>query len=186
MLLLLAAAALTVAVERERPFTLQKLGGPGRAGRALVLYHPSRDARFSDDLSLALAEGFKDAGFAVDRATLTSDTPTQPEGYALVGLVSNTYWWTPDLPTLRYLRRARFDGLPVVGLMGGLGATDRSERILGERLLETAPLAVRTRSYWLLRPNDETRLAESNRAVAQDLARRFGKESAEALARTAR
>jgi len=176
-LLLLGVAGVSVAVEREAQYVREELGGPGPA-RALVLYHPSRDATFSDDLSLAVARGFQEAGLGVVRATVTRDTPAHPEGYAVIAVVANTYWWTPDLPTLRYLRRARFDGTPVVGLIGGAGATGRSERMLGEALRATGGTVVGTRSFWLLRPNDETRMDEPNRGVALELARRFASEAA--------
>jgi hypothetical protein len=107
-------AAVSVAVEMEGAYVLEDLGGAGPV-KALVLYHPSRDARFSDDLSFALAQGLKDAGFKVERATLTRSTPPRPTGYTFIGVVSNTYYWTPDLPTLHYLQRARLDGISVLG-----------------------------------------------------------------------
>jgi hypothetical protein len=162
---IVALGVVSVWVERESDYTLGRLGGAGEA-RALVLYHPSRDAHFSDELSLAVARGFLKAGLAVDRATTTSATPDRPTGYAVVAVIGNTYYWTPDLPTQRYLRRARFDGLPVLGIMGGAGATGRSERMLDEALRRAGGSIVATRSYWLLRPNDEARIDEPNRARA--------------------
>jgi hypothetical protein len=36
------------------------------------------------------------------------------------------------------------------------------------------------RPYWILRPNDEGRMSESNWEVARDLARKFGQESGKA------
>src|SRR5689334_12700140 len=95
-----AGIAVTVWVEWESTYQIRTMGGDGPA-RALVLYHPSRDAQFSDEISMAFAEGLKDAGFAVDRATLARRTPAQTPGYTLIAVVSNTFWSTPDLPTLR-------------------------------------------------------------------------------------
>ena len=68
---------LTMVVEREADYSLQSLGGEG-VPRALILYHPSRDAHFTDELSLAVAEGSKAAGYSVDLATLTCMTPISP------------------------------------------------------------------------------------------------------------
>ena len=64
--LLLGVGVLTVVVERESEYAVETVSGAG-AGRALVLYHPSRDAHSSDDISLAFARGLEAAGFAVDR-----------------------------------------------------------------------------------------------------------------------
>ena len=121
ILLTLVAIALTVWVESEVKHNDELLIA-GAAARALALYHPSRDAQLSDDLSLAVVDGLRGAGFSVQRATMTRDMTATPTGFALIVVVSNTYWWTPDLPTLRYLARARFDGVPLVGLIGGAGA----------------------------------------------------------------
>ena len=175
-LLLAGLMVVSFIVEMEADYTLQTLADHGKA-KALVLFHPSRDAKFSDDLSLAFAEGLKAAGFAVERATLTSATPADPRGYALIGVVTNTYYWTPDLPTLRYLKRAKLDGIAVVGLVGGAGATARSQRILDEALRRTGARVIETRSFWLWRPNDENRIHESNREIALELAKQLGTET---------
>jgi hypothetical protein len=174
------ALAVTVWVQRESGYRVDHLSDGGGM-RALVLYHPSRDAAFSDDLSLAVAEGLAAAGLAVDRATLTSLTPERPGGYAIVAVVSNTYYWAPDRPTLRYLRRARLEGTPVLGIIGGAGSTRRSERLLEAALEGAGATVLGTRSYWLLRPNDDTRTDESNRDVALELARQFARDAVAAL-----
>lgn len=176
LILLAGLTVVTITFEVESAYKQESLGGEGHA-KALVLFHPSRDARFSDDLSMALADGLIAAGYAVRRATLTQDTPGAPSEYALIAVVSNTCWWTPDLPTLRYLARARFDGIAVIGLIGGAGVTGRSRRMVDEALHQTGAKVMQTRSFWLFRPNDEARMSEDNRAVALDLAKRFGEES---------
>lgn len=170
--LLSGLVALTVWVESETEFRLEALSNQG-AQKALVLFHPSRDARFSDDLSIAVARGLTDAGFAVDRATMTGSTPARWPQYRLIAIVTNTYWWTPDRPTSRYLARARFAGVPLMGLIGGAGATGRSQRRFETELKSTGGMLLGVRSYWILRPNDETRLQEPNRALAIQMARQF-------------
>jgi len=173
VLLLGGVAIVTVGVEREAEYTLQSLGGQGER-RALILYHPSRDAQFTDELSLAIAEGLKAAGYAVDRATLTGDTPAQPTQYQLLVVVSNTFFWTPDLPTLRYLKRAKLDRIPTVGVIAGAGSTTRAEKMLELALSGSGAAVVAMRAFWVSRPNDELRSAEPNRAVALQLAQQLG------------
>lgn len=177
LVLLAGWIGISVIVELDGAYIHEELGG-GSRGRALVLFHPSRDAHFSDEISMALVEGFKEAGLTVERATLTRETPAHPEGYAIIGVVSNTYYWTPDLPTLRYLERARLDGVRVIGVIGGAGSTGRSQRLLDEALRRTGAAVLQTRAFWLWRPNDESRLDQPNREVALQLAREFGLQSA--------
>lgn len=181
-ILLVSVVVVSVIVERESDYVLESMGGSGDAS-ALVLYHPSRDARFSDDLSLAVAKGFQEAGLLVERATITSETPSQLEGHSIVAVISNTYYWTPDLPTLRYLARARFNDVPVIGLIGGAGSTGRSQELLDEALRSTGALSVESRAFWLWRPNDDTRMGEPNRDVAIDLAEAFAYEAGLAAVR---
>ena len=172
-LLFCGLAIVTVVVEREADYSLQSLGGEGKP-KALILYHPSRDAHFTDELSAAVAEGLRAAGYSVDRATLTGMTPNQPKGYRLLVVVSNTYFWTPDLPTLRYLKRARLDRLPTLGVIAGAGATGRSQQVLERALSDSGAAVIGMRAFWTARPNDGHRLTEPNRVVALQLARQLG------------
>ncbi|MCU0623961.1 MAG: hypothetical protein MUF53_08860 [Gemmatimonadaceae bacterium] len=165
-LLALSAIAVSIAVELEAPYRRDTFGSATAPRAALVLYHPSRDAGFSDELSLAFAQAAAAAGLRVDRATLTAETPARPVGYELVAVVTNTYYWSPDLPTLRYLERARLEGMTVVGIVGGAGSTTRAERLLGEALRKTGGRVFATTSVWMWRPNDETRMDAPNREVA--------------------
>jgi hypothetical protein len=179
LLVLVGGALVSVVVQTEADYRLESLGGAGTA-KALVLFHPSRDAGFSDELSLAVAEGIKAAGLQVQRATLCAQTPANPGGYALIAVVSNTYCWAPDSPTLRYLERAQLKGVPVLGLIGGAGSTERSERLLAQALRGSGAQVIATRSFWLWRPNGDAQQTLSNRALAQQSARRFGEEAARA------
>jgi hypothetical protein len=180
LLPLMVLAAVSVWVEMEAADRHEALGGQGPQ-KALVLYHPSRDAHFSDDLSAAFADGLKASGLAVERATLNSNTPAAPQGYALIAVVSNTYYARPDLPTLHYLERARLDGTAVIGLIGGLGSTDAAQRRFDQALRRTGARVLDTRSYWIWRPNDPAAAGEPNRAVATRLAREWGAQSGRAL-----
>ncbi len=169
---LIGTLAVTIFVQREAPFRSDSLGAKG-VKRALILYHPSRDAQFSDDLTLAIARGFEDAGLSVDRQTMTKDTPVKPRNYAIIAIVSNTFFWQPDWPTMRYLNRSDLNGVPTIGIMAGGGATERARQKLIKALVRSGADLRDTRSLWVSKPNDDMRLHENNRAVAGDIARSF-------------
>lgn len=63
--LLTIAAIVTVFVEREGEYRQEVIGAAGRA-RALVLFRPSRDTHFSDDLSSQAETGVKIADRSSD------------------------------------------------------------------------------------------------------------------------
>ena len=177
VLVLGGMALLALFVEHEANYVLQPLhtsSGP----RALILYHPSRDAHFADDLSVAIGQGLNAAGYSVDRATLTGMTPAQPLGYRLVVIVSNTYFWTPDIPTLRYLKRARLNHLWVIGVIAGAGSTTRSERLMQKALIQSGASVLAMHAYWIAKPNEESPATVSNREVALQSARQLGMAAA--------
>lgn len=173
-ILLAVLAVVSVGVQIPAPTKIETLVSTG-SPRVLILYHPSRDTHFSDDLSLAFAKGLGVSGIAVDRATINAHTPISPMGYAGIAVVSNTYYWTPDLPTLWYLGRARWNNLPAVALIGGAGATHRSQNMLNLAMSAAGGRLLLSQSYWLLRPNDESRTDISNRTIALEQATTLGR-----------
>jgi hypothetical protein len=178
---LAAVAGLTFYVQAEANYRFESIAAEG-SPRALILYHPSRDARFSEDLSAAFAEGLVAQGLAVDRATMTRETPARPEGYALVAVISNTFYLHPDWPTIQYLKRADFGGARVAGLIGGNGTTEKAARILEDKLKTAGGDLIGVRQFWIYRPNTESRVDKPNRDVAIGMAREFGAEGGKAAA----
>jgi hypothetical protein len=177
LLLLVQLLTMSLIVQIPADFTLESLGGSGQR-KALILHHPSRDSHFSDEITLAAAGGLEAAGFTVERATMTNATPARFRSYDFIAVVSNTYYWTPDLPSLWYLERANLNGLPAIGLICGAGATSRSERLLDQAIRSTGANLIATQPFWLARPNDRNRLNEPNRDLAIQAARQFAFESA--------
>jgi hypothetical protein len=151
---LAAAGIVSILVEREAAPAETWVGSETR-GEALVLYHPSRDAGFSDVLAQAVVRGFRTAGFRVALVTTTKQARSDLRRFAIVAIVANTYYWSPDRPTLSYLRRVSLIGKSVIGIMAGAGSTAAAERKLGEAIRGAGAAQVETRSVWLFRPNDE-------------------------------
>lgn len=142
----------------------------------MILYHPSRDARFSDELTEALARGFEDAQFSVERWTMTGETPARPEGFEVTAVVSNTFYAQPDWPTGRYLKRADLKGVPVIAIMAGAGSTERAQQKLTDALKAAGADLRGVQPLWISRPNDPTRQNEDNRAVARSIAHRMASD----------
>ena len=176
LLVLLAAAGVIFWVQTEAPFHRETLSeGPGK--RVLILYHPSRDAHFSDDLTEALARGFAQEGLAVDRWTMTAGTPARPQDYALVAIVSNTFFGSPDWPTRRYLKRADLTGQDTIAIIAGSGSTDRAERLLRAMIAKSGARLKALRALWIKRPNEPGSEGPGNRQLAMRLARAMAQEA---------
>lgn len=176
LLVLLAIAGVVFWVQSEAPFRRETLSeGPGK--RALILYHPSRDAHFSDDLTEALALGFADEGLAVDRWTMTASTPERPENYDVVAIVSNTFFGSPDWPTQRYLKRADLAGQNTIAIIAGGGNTNRAERLLRTLIENSGAQLVALRALWIKRPNEPGSDGQDNRQLAMRLARAMAQDA---------
>ncbi|MDX2270137.1 MAG: hypothetical protein NW208_18700 [Bryobacter sp.] len=162
-------SVLTLWVQSEASYQAEETG-PAAGARALVVYHPSREAGFGDRVARAAAEALRDEGWRVSLETAGRETKVA-EPYALIAVVSNTYNWAPDAPTVAMLQRAKWQGRKVVGLMCGAGSTERAARLLQEALAATGAEVLEVASFWSMRPNDEARMAEPNQQVAEDKAR---------------
>jgi hypothetical protein len=174
---LLIALGVSWYVQREAPFEA-RIPSQDETPRALILYHPSRDARFSDDLSEAVARGFETTGLHVDIMTTTSQSPDQPRDYVLIAVVANCFFGRPDRPTLRYLAHADLTGMQTIGIISGSGATDSAQAILHQALAKAGASVIEVRPFWIKRPNDPARSDQNNRKVAGMMARAFAAKAA--------
>ena len=175
-LLLFAIAGWTwisIAVEIEAPFR-QEILNRGGQHKALIIFHPSWIDHFQDDLTSHFARGLGKAGWTVDRVTASSANPPNVEGYDLVVLGTNTYYWRPDLPTKSLLAKLNLKTKLCVGLVSGAGSTGRAERVLKEAIERAHGTVSDIHSFWLWRPNDKKRLQEDNRKVALEQALELG------------
>lgn len=177
MLLLAFATLVGILLWLQTEATFRKEIGQPAGKRALILYHPSRDANFSDELTQAMRAAFQGAGLAADRWTITRETPATPNGYEIIAIVSNTFFGAPDWPTVRYLKRARFDGQMVIAIMAGSGSTERAERTLRKLLDHTGANSIKVRSLWTMRPNQPGFDGPRNRQLALRFAREFAREA---------
>lgn len=175
LIALVSIIVVTVWVQAEAPFRKEKLVRSGRAS-ALILYHPSRDAHFSDDVTMALARGFEEDGFSVERWTITRQTPARPMGFNVIAVVSNTFFWAPDWPTQRYLERADLGDQQVLAILGGGGNTHRAQLALMRDIGKTGAHLVAIKDLWTSRPNGPDVKPGGNREMAMQIARRLARD----------
>lgn len=164
-----ALAVLQLAIEREAVAPLEVANAEGRAGHALVLYHPGLS-----DLQRALSDAFVAEllvhDWRVTRTTTSSSAPVDVDAYDLLALGVHTYWWAPDGPTRRYLARADdLEGTPVVVLLSALGAAGRAAARSADWVARHGGRVLEVRTFFVLRPNDEND-PRPNRTVALERA----------------
>ena len=63
----------------------------------------------------------------------------------------------------------------------GSGSTERAQRLLETRLLEKGAVLIASKSFWLMRPNAETRTDKPNVAIAVEMAKTLGNSVVEKI-----
>jgi hypothetical protein len=130
---------------------LVTLGGDGRAGRALIVYHSSHGG-FQPSIQRAFAEGLQSQGWQVDITTASKATPADLSPYSLLILGVPSYNWKPARPILDYLNRLRdLNGKPVVLVVSGGGMTERCMRVLRQRVAEAHGQVMQPVEAWTSR-----------------------------------
>ncbi len=167
---------LTLWVQLKGPSSVERIGTDGAPKTSLVVYDPDPIYDLDEQVGRAFARGLADHGFSVQVASVRS--ADRLEGtFDLYVFCANTYNWAPDWQTVRFIKRhPELAGKDAVAITLGAGSTGRSKRLLEAHLRHAGMRLSGSETYWLLRPNDESRLDEKNVEVAVDKARTFGRK----------
>ena len=147
--------------------------------KALIVYNPDPIYKLDEQVCISFAKGLSAHDFRVKIATVEgAKKDTVP--YDLYVFCANTYNWAPDWLIKNYIQgHSDLSQQNVVAITLGSGSTSRPKRILEEAINSKGANLLDSRTYWLLRPNDEERMEEKNVEVAKDLAFKFGHEIGE-------
>jgi hypothetical protein len=97
---------------------------------ALILYHPGLTS-FSHDVAYAYADGLVSDNWRVEITTSSTQAPTDVSKYDLLVILSNTYAFTPDKPTIRQIERmGDLNGIQSVLVTLGAGSAQESKQSL--------------------------------------------------------
>lgn len=150
------------------------VGDASAPKKALIVYNPDPIYDLDAQVCRDFAEGLNQHGFSVKIATaqLAQEEPTD---YELYVFCANTYNWAPDWQIKNFItEHPNLEDELVVAITLGSGDTNRSQRKLEETIQSKNAILLDSRSYWLLKPNDESRMEERNTEVAKDLVHKWG------------
>jgi hypothetical protein len=166
--------ALTLWVESERSDNIQ-IHGKGNY-KVLILYNPDPIYNFDQQVCEVFANELAGDTIEVTLATVSAMRNKKPSSYNSYVLCTNTYNWRPDKPMSRFVRQTNFAGKPVVAITLGAGSTHSSKWHFEMLLRRSGANLIDSKTFWLLRPNDESRMEESNVDVALDITREWAKQ----------
>ncbi len=147
------------------------------AAHALIVYDPDPIYNLDEQVCLSFGKGLAEKNVRVTVATVEAARELNLDSVALFVFCANTYNWRPDWAITGFIKeRGEWKGKKAIALTVGSGSTEEA-RLHFEALLQKKEFVLLdSRSLWLLRPNDETRMDEPNVEVANTNAYAWGKE----------
>jgi hypothetical protein len=172
---------LTIIVQVKGKTYSSSFGTEQATQKALVVYDPDPIYNLDQQVSEGVALGLAQEGWAVEVRSVRAATEISTSEFQLFVFVANTYNWAPDWAVTRFIKNTDLEGQNAATITLGSGSTKRAQRLLEEKVTATGAQLLDSRTYWLLRPNDEERLQDPNVQVAVDLAMETGASLAQQL-----
>lgn len=162
---------LTVWAELPGPAKIMEHGSPSSPQKALVVYDPDPIYNLDEQLCNAFAEQLARKGIYTIVATVKAANKLKEDDYTLYMFCANTYNWRPDRAITSYIKHIDLHNRQVAALTLGSGSTQASQKAFDRIIKSTGASIVDSRTLWLLRPNDESRMKEPNVQVAVSMTR---------------
>ncbi|HEY9009363.1 MAG TPA: hypothetical protein VIM75_24670 [Ohtaekwangia sp.] len=182
VIVIIGWTALTLWVERKGPARYWHFSGSNSTMKVLVVFDPDPIYNLDEQVCLSIAKGI--AGNRIDATVATVRRAEEMDASGFDGFVlcANTYNWAPDWSITQFAKSTTvMKHRPVMAITLGSGSTQRSQRVFHELLSQQGYALIGSRTLWLMRPNDEARMKESNIDVAKSIAYRTGIQLADSI-----
>lgn len=171
---------LTFFVEKKGPEYTMIIGNPVSNQKALIVFDPDPFYNLDAQICKSFAQGLAKKGWVSKISSIASVKNLENEQFDLYVFCANTYNWAPDWALSNYIKNHKqLKGKNVVAITLGSGSTNRSKRVFEALIKQKEAKLIDSKVFWLLRPNDESRLKEPNVKVAFDMAAIFGNQIAQ-------
>jgi hypothetical protein len=167
---------LTLWVQRTVVNKLWELGNVSTGPSALIVFNPDPIYNLDEQICMAFGQALVKNKFRVRIATVGAaiNITDQPD---LFVFCANTYNWHPDRSISSFVRsHASLKKKNVIAITLGSGSTEASQQKFEHLITESGGNLIGSKSFWLMKPNDETRMEESNVTVATEMAYQWGVE----------
>lgn len=172
---------LTLLAQRNGAEQVMVMGRSNVVAKALLVYNPDLFYNLDEQVCKAFAEGLSNQGWQAKVATVAAAERLVNEPFDLYVFCANTYNWAPDRPITTLIDALDLKEKPVVAITLGSGSTERAQRLLETRILEEGAVLIASKSFWLMRPNDEARTDKPNVVIAVEMAKTLGNSVAEKI-----
>ena len=170
---------LSLFVQMEGPYRKKEIGNKDARIKVLIVYDPDPFYNLDQQLCESFGKVLAANNFNVTIASVVATKELQIDLYSLYVICANTYNWDPDWAIIKFINKeSSLLDKKVVALTLGAGSTKHSQKTLEKLIKHKKALLIDSKSFWLHKPNDETRLTESNVKVAQEKIEKWALEIA--------
>jgi hypothetical protein len=170
---------LTIWAESEGPSRIKETGNVVSAQNALIVYDPDPFYNLDQQVCESFGSSLAANGWRITIATIAAAKKIKNISFQVYVFCANTYNWAPDWAVSSFIKNyPSLEGKKAVVITLGGGSTTRSQRVFEKIIKRKGATIIDSRSLWLWRPNDESRMKESNVKVAVDIARSWGNQIA--------
>ncbi|MDX2045437.1 MAG: hypothetical protein SFU87_01540 [Chitinophagaceae bacterium] len=165
---------LTIWAKAEGGTKQWSYGNNSAPQKILIVYDPDPFYNLDEQVCKAFGEPLAIKGVQVTVATVAAATKMESRRFNGYVFCANTYNWQPDWAVSRFIKNHQgLKDKPAIAITLGAGSTAASQKALEKLILKKeAHLAVSC-SFWLLKPNDESKMNESNVKVATVMAKEW-------------
>lgn len=153
------------------------MGDANSNRKALIIFDPDPIYTLDEQVCKSFGQALAENGMQVQIKTVAATEDTKTFDYDLYVFCANTYNWRPDWAVRGFIKKvAPIDNKQVIAITLGSGSTDASQKALEELIKERNGRLIGSRSFWLMKPNDESRMKESNVKVSVSMVYDWAKE----------
>jgi hypothetical protein len=170
---------LTLWAERQGSKRFQKIRNNSKGLAAVIVYDPDPFYNFDQQVCEVFGNVLADSGWSVTISTVAAAKQLSDSGVGLYVFCSNTYNWAPDWAITQYIKNhSLLVDKKVVAITLGGGSTARSKEIFENIIKNKKANLIDSKTFWLWRPNDESRMNEKNTEVVIDMVKKWAEEIA--------
>lgn len=174
--------ALTFRAESTGEKKSWELGNKASGKNILIVFDPDPFYNLDEQVSRSFGQALADNGLYVRVATVKAAPEFANQPFDLYVFCANTYNWNPDWAVSNFIKeQVVLEGKKVVAITLGSGSTGNSQKALENLIIKRKGNLIDSRSLWLLKPNDESRMEESNIKVSISMAYAQGERIAKRL-----
>jgi flavorubredoxin len=181
-----AWTSLTIWVEKQGREDLVTLGDMSDSTRVLIVYDPDPIYNLDEQVCRGFAKGLVESNIQVVLATTRAAKKLDLLQFKNIVVCANTYNWAPDGAVIDFIDTSKgIAGKNVVAITVGSGSTSEAREKLEKKILTAGGNIILSKEWWLMKPNNESRMEEKNVDVAVDLAYHTGLSLSDTLKRSA-